>query len=287
MREFEFLAYAKINLFLEVCGKREDGYHDILTIFARISLADRLVFRKRDDGKINIVLKNNVNVDNLSKEENLVWKAAKAFCEVFGIRDGFDIYLEKNIPAGAGLGGGSSDCAKTLEALSLIYNVDKSRVFDIARSLGSDVSFFLSGFSFALGSQRGEVVERIDLSAKMPDVVVVFPGVAISTKGIYSSMRYDYKPRYDLLESFLEELKKPDNRIDFSRYLFNRLEIPAFNLERRIEILKKEMIDCGLDALMSGSGSCVFGLSYDEGVIERAVKVLRGKYNFVFKAKFV
>lgn len=286
MNEFEFDAYAKINLFLEVCGKRSDGYHELLTIFSRISVADKLIFKKRHDSNINIILKNNVNLHNLSKENNLIWKAAKHFVDKFNIKEGFDIYVEKNIPAGAGLGGGSSDCAKTLEAMCLMYGIDKKNVFDIANNIGSDIAFFLSDFKFALGRGRGEMIEGINVSANMPDLIVVFPGISISTKDVYMAMNYDYEPKYELFELFLEELKGRQ-KINFSKYLFNRLENPAFNIEERIRKLKEEISFLGLDALMSGSGSCVFGLSYNNYAIENAFNILSSRYNFVFKAKFV
>lgn len=286
MEELNLKAFAKINLFLEVLRKREDNYHDILTLFARISLYDELRFVKRRDELINISIKNNSNVENIPLENNLIFKAIKRFRERFGIICGFDIYLEKNIPQGAGLGGGSSDCAQTLNALSIFYGIDKQKLYPLASELGSDVGFFLKDLVFAVGEGRGEIIKPVEFNSKVPYVLLVFPNIHISTKDVYSNLDYNYKPEIELFNKFLDSLKK-DSTPNFSKYLFNRLETSTFKLDKRIKELKAEMSFLGLTTLMSGSGSTVFGLSYDFELIRKAYDNLKQKYDFVFITKFV
>lgn len=286
MKELILKSFAKVNLFLEVLGKRKDGYHDILSLFGRISLYDILVFKKRDDEVINIDIKNNSNVDNLPLQNNLIWKAIISFRERFNIKCGFDIYVEKNIPQGAGLGGGSSNCAQTLNALSIFYNIDKKYLYPLACELGSDVGFFFNDLSFAVAKGRGEIIEEVNIKTKPPYVLLVFPGIYIATKDVYLALDYDYNPQLGLFNEFLEKLSNNDS-LDFSKYLFNRLESSTFKLDYRVKKVKEEMTSLGIVSLMSGSGSTVFGLSYDLDFLKKAYDNLKKKYDFVFVTKFV
>lgn len=279
-------APAKVNLFLEVSSKRSDGYHNIITLFARIALSDIISIRKRLDSQIKINIKNNVNVPYIDEKDNLVFKAIKKFEDKFNIKSGYYVEIEKNIPAGAGLGGGSSDCASTLRALCDIYNIRVSNVMDIASELGSDVSFFLKDCMMCVGTGRGEILEEVKVKAEMSDIILVFPEIHISTKDVYSSMEYNYIPD----EKRIFELKKSLEKkgfIDWNYFLFNRLESSAFKIAPSVKSLKQEMIDMGLSSIMSGSGSCVFGLHYDRKKIDDAFTYFSKKYRFVFKTKFV
>ncbi|MCX7905633.1 MAG: 4-(cytidine 5'-diphospho)-2-C-methyl-D-erythritol kinase [Elusimicrobiales bacterium] len=283
---YECLSYAKINLFLEVCKKRKDGYHEIVTLFSRVSLFDKIRFSKREDKEINIFIKNNVNFNDISKDDNLIYKAILEFEKKFEIKDGFDIYLEKNIPQGAGLGGGSSNCASTLLAMCDIYGIDKNKVRDIALKLGSDVMFFFEAKKIAVGKGRGEIIEDLDIKAEMPYVILVFPDIFLSTKEVYSNMDYNYIADLNLFYEFVDELKRY-GKVDFSKYLFNRLETSAFKLEKKVKELKEEISSFGVMSLMSGSGSSVFGISYDKNLIDKCFNALKNKYRFIFKLKIV
>jgi 4-diphosphocytidyl-2-C-methyl-D-erythritol kinase len=279
-----YKSFAKINIFLEIVRKRKDGYHDIESLFGRISLYDEIFVKK--DLDINVEVINNVNADNIDVNSNLVYKAFVKFRKVFNINDGVYVKLVKNIPVGSGLGGGSSNCAYALRAYSEIFGInDEEKLEKIATELGSDVLFFWKNCSFALVSGRGEIVEPVDIKEELPWILIVFPNLHISTKDAYASLNLDYTPVKNYWE--IREKILSSKEIDFRKYLFNRLESVSFKINRKVEDLKNEMLSLGLYSLMSGSGSSVFGLSHDKSKIENAFNVLKKKYHFIYLSKFV
>lgn len=284
----EYRAFAKINLFLEVLNRRDDGYHSIKSLFARIGIYDSLkisVNEKSSDISFDLI--NKSNASDIADTNNLVYRAADMFLKEFNIKSGLNITLTKNIPLGAGLGGGSSDCATTLAALSDIFKVtDHKRIFDIGATLGSDVPFFLKNTCFACCEGRGEVVTPLNVRALLPSVLVVFPSVNISTKEIYQSMDHQYIPETRLFDMFLGELME-EKMVDFSHYLFNRLEATTFKISKEVSQLKEFLLNDGLSVLMSGSGSSVFALSYDYQKLQNTYKKLLKSFDFVFLTKFV
>ena len=157
----EIRAYAKINLTLEVLGRRPDGYHEIATILQTIDLSDGLHFEPAPRLELEC------SVPSLGDKDNLVWAAADALRRATGCDKGASIHLEKEIPIGMGLGGGSSDAAGTLNGLNALWGLDMVEVdlIDIAASLGSDVPFFLRG-GIALGQGRGEVITDLPSPSK-------------------------------------------------------------------------------------------------------------------------
>ncbi|MDR0978226.1 MAG: 4-(cytidine 5'-diphospho)-2-C-methyl-D-erythritol kinase, partial [Endomicrobium sp.] len=177
-------APAKINLFLEIKDKREDGYHNIETIMQTVSLYDELTFENA--GKDIFLECSNKTLP--SGHNNIVYKAAKAFYEYFKIKAGIKIYLKKMIPAGAGLGGGSSDAAATLAALAKIHNVEtnKQELEHIAATLGADVAFFLTGGT-ALCEGKGDIITPLK-SIKNLNLVIVNPCFEINTADIYKKV---------------------------------------------------------------------------------------------------
>ena len=180
-------ASAKINLFLEILGKREDGYHEIETVMQEIDLVDNLQFEEIQEG---VKLKcNNKNIP--SDENNLVCKAANLIVNECGIKKGVLISLEKNIPVGAGLGGGSSDAATTLKALNSLWKIGLSDVdlMEFAARLGSDIPFFIKGKT-ALCSGRGENITPIEVKSEM-NYLIIFPHINISTTTIYRNLKID------------------------------------------------------------------------------------------------
>ena len=163
-------ANAKINLYLDVISKRSDGYHNIETIMQEISLADELEILANKTGAINLTVSGKFAVS--PGKENIVYKACELVRDKFGIKAGVDIHLIKNIPFGAGLGGGSSDAAAVITALSRLWQIDFSEL-ELATSLGADVPFFLNGGrAFAEG-----IGEKLTYTKNYPKqyLVLVFP----------------------------------------------------------------------------------------------------------------
>lgn len=262
-------APAKINLFLEILGKRDDGYHEIETVMQEIDLVDNLQFEEIREG---VKLKcNNKNVP--SDENNLVCKAANLIVNECGIKKGVLISLEKNIPVGAGLGGGSSDAATTLKALNSLWKIGLSDIdlMGFAARLGSDIPFFIKGKT-ALCSGRGENITPIEVKSEM-NYLIIFPHINISTTTIYRNLKIDLTKKRKDVSFFLHALKY-SKIADISKLLFNRLEEVIFATYPDLLRVKSslEHFDfCGLS--VSGSGSAFFGLCNDR----RQAEAIKGK----------
>ncbi len=255
-------APAKINMSLQVVGVRPDGYHDLRTVFQSIALHDTVSVR-RARGPLRL------DCDDPScpsDETNLAWRAAARLWTASG-RTGAPgdvaIRLIKRVPMQAGLGGGSSDAAATLRALSAWWRVDADRLHEIARSLGADVPYFLDGGT-ALGVDRGDVlVPLIDVPPFW--VTLVVPGFGISTRDAYDW--WDLRPPAASAVS-------PSRR---ARLYMNDLEPVVVARHPVIGRIVKALERAGaLHAAMSGSGSAVFGLFDRRLPAERAAKILAG-----------
>ena len=249
-------APAKVNLFLEILGKRDDGFHEIETIMQEIDLADSLQFEETQEG---VTLEcNNKNIP--ANQDNLVCKAANLILEECGIKKGVLINLEKNIPVGAGLGGGSSDAATTLKALNSLWKVglNNEELMEFAAKLGSDIPFFINGKT-ALCRGRGELITPVEVRNRM-DYIILFPRVHISTETIYKNLKIDLTKKRKDVSFFLDALKYSEVA-GISKLLFNRLEEIIFATYPDLLQVKStlESFDfCGLS--ISGSGSAFFGL---------------------------
>ncbi len=265
-------AYAKINLYLGIKGRRPDGYHEIETVFQSLSLHDTLRFEKAAKGGLSL----SVSGPNLpGGPDNLAWRAAVALREHCGVTAGVKIHLIKKIPVAAGLGGGSSDAAAVLRGLCRLWRlpVKTDVLYRLAGELGSDVPFCLEGGT-ALGLGRGEVLERLD---PLPPFFVVLanPGFHLSAAAVYSL----YNPDGDILQpgiaAMLLAIKRGD-REAIARLLFNSLEGPAFRLQPGLIGLKEKMAAAGA-ALMSGSGPTVFALFPERREAQQLFRELRGR----------
>ncbi len=252
-------SFAKINLGLSVLGRRPDGYHEIQTIFQTISLCDELEFRPAARLELNCE-----NLPETPKEENLVWKAAISLAEETAETQGASITLRKNIPPGAGLGGGSSNAAATLLGLCRFWGVrlPDSDLLAIASGLGSDVPFFLSG-GLAMGTGRGE---KIELLPDIPSehVVVIFPGVHISTAEAYRSLNLGLtsSARAHRIHRLYGQAKGGKS---FLAEIFNDFESSILSASPPIMEAKRFLEERGATmALLSGSGSSVFGFFSNE-----------------------
>lgn len=244
-------AFAKINLGLFVHGKRSDGYHDIETGFVYIDWADTIRIRPAKQTNIHTS-----DPDLRVDDQNTVVKAYKLFAHEFGLSQSYDIHIEKVIPQGAGLGGGSTDAAALLRMLNKIEgkNIHIDRLMDTAALIGADVPFFLMQ-STAIGVGTGTQLHPVDIQ---PDawILTVYPNFQSSTADAY---RY-CEPNEDhelKLESILRDIELDE----WSYLLSNDLEPSVMVTWPMVGDLKDQMIDFGaVYSAMSGSGSSVFGL---------------------------
>ncbi len=265
----ETKAYAKINLGLLIHGRRADGYHEIETVFHRINLYDELRLELSD----RISMETN-NPDIPSDESNLCWQAAALLNDAARTRHGVRIFLTKNIPAGAGLGGGSTDAAAVLRLLPGLWSlsVSEQKIAGCGLRLGSDVPYFL-GSSSAHGTGRGEQLEFFHLEFPYA-IVVCFPGIHVSTQWAYGQLgRFTKREQGRLKELVLAGMPDLGNHC----YLFrNDFEEPVFRRYPEIAAIKKSLLDAGaLCASLSGSGSSVYGLFADDRLARQVTVGLR------------
>lgn len=247
----ELLAPAKVNLGLSVVGRLENGYHELHTLFAALDLGDRLIVEARPTG-IGLEVS---GAELSSGPDNLVYKAAQAYLEAAGWPGGVWVRLEKRLPLAAGLGGGSSDAAAVLRALSSLYPAPLD-LPALARKLGADVPFFLLG-GMAEGRGVGERLGPVE--AVEAHLVLVNPGIAVSAAAAYRALRPEEWGGELDVKGILEAL-----RSGHDPPYWNSLEAPVFRLEPAVAELKLHLKSVGLrGVLMSGSGSSVFGLAPD------------------------
>ncbi len=239
--EVRLKAPAKVNLFLEILGRRSDGYHEVATVLQEIALADDLSAEPAESFTLSCS-----GLEIPSGGENLVLKAARLLALEAGIRDGVSFRLHKRIPAGAGLGGGSSDAAAALKACCQLWKLEPQAALGPAAAVGSDVPFFLEGGT-ALCTGRGERIQRLP-SPSDRTIVLIWPGIHLATREVYGALGSDFSDRISS-EVFVNAL------INNEIQLFNRLETPALKLRPELSVLKQGM---GEGTLMSGSGSAFF-----------------------------
>ncbi|MCP2520486.1 4-(cytidine 5'-diphospho)-2-C-methyl-D-erythritol kinase [Candidatus Aminicenantes bacterium AC-708-M15] len=266
----EIKSFAKINLGLEIVRRLENGYHEIRTIFQSIDLYDRLKFNEIDEEKI-ILIGNERSIPWDSR--NLIYKTAQLLKDHFSIKKGIKIEVEKNIPPGKGLGGGSSNSAMTFLALKKIWNlsVKKSELINLAKNLGADIPYFFYGGT-ALGLGRGDEIRILDYETSY-DILLILPDFSISTKEVYNKwdeLILTSKNKESKIYSFLRNK-------DFGS-LKNELEEVVFELYPQLEDIKRELLKEGaVTAMISGSGSSVFGIYFDKEKIKRAKRNLENK----------
>lgn len=252
---------AKINWFLKVLGRREDGYHEIHSVMQTISLHDTLTFEKTE-GALGVITEEDIDIP---AEENLIYKAAVRLRDQTQTRSGACITLTKRIPLQAGLGGGSSNAAATLKGLNDIWELDLSthRLAEIGGGIGSDVPFFIHG-GIAVAEGRGEVIKPINNSPAGINLLIVKPGFGVSTPVAYSSLK-NYSQKDTGLPQKLINLLANRKLEKVSRLLSNDLEEPVFRLYPELKSIKNRLLENGaLAALLCGSGSSVFGVFPDK-----------------------
>lgn len=267
------LAPAKINLSLLIAGKRPDGYHEIETLMSKVSLYDELLFEKTDSDRIELLCRGDYWAPQ--GPENLVYRACRNLLDVAGVKAGVKITLTKNIPAGGGLGGASSDAAAALLGLNRFVRlgVEHDTLVSIAAQLGSDVTFFLGGpLAFCTG--RGEKVEEIPEKFSFR-AVLVLPNVNVSTAKVYANYRHDLI-EYDKLSRAIKAFIAKKDIDSTAKMCANMLEKSCFELYGELAKIKSKMKAAGAGRVcLSGSGSTMFCLlTGADQEIERCQSIL-------------
>jgi len=253
-------AFAKINLFLEVCERRADSYHNIDSVMQTVSLCDHVSVSKAD----SIILSNNADLPN--NEKNLAYRAATSFFEYTEIKKGAKIYIEKNIPVSAGLAGGSTDAAAVLKALNSIYNtcIDIDTLCALGAKLGADIPFCIKGGCY-ITKGTGDVFTEC---SSLPDCFLVISkmGEGVSTPKAYGAID-DMRAFDSLVNKSSQGIAAALNSgclLSVTNEMYNVFEEVISPLRPAVGIQKKVMLSCGaLNAMMSGSGPSVFGV-FDE-----------------------
>lgn len=277
----EVLAPAKLNLFLELIERRNDGFHEIETIMTSVNLCDSILLRRRSDERIcltQIPVAHQKNPEVFSMPENrtnLVWRALDLLRETTGCRFGLDVAIRKNIPNQAGMGGGSSDAAAVLKAGNRLFDLGlgRARLMELAGRLGSDVPFFL-GHRTARCLGRGEQIHPVSETHPL-DFVIAMPPRGLSTADVYRESRIP-KERY-LSERLLNGLQSGSaDRV--GNGLRNRLQAAAESLCPWIQKLKTEFqrTECR-GHQMTGSGAGYFGVFPGRRTARRAARKLAAR----------
>ncbi len=268
-------APAKINLHLRVLDRRPDGFHDIRSLFQAVSLCDTLDIRIRPSGDIRVF-----GDFDCPEPENTMYRAARSCLAALDRPEGAEIRAVKRIPAGAGMGGGSSDAAAVLRALNRAFGdaLSGSELSRLAAGVGSDVPFFL-GTPCALVGGRGDILEPAEPRTDYR-LVILFPGFAIGTAGAYAAVdesRKTVSPGEGGTRDFgrlREEYRKDPGAWTFRNDFFDALAPGDPELRRAKEALE----DAGASfAGMTGSGSAFFGIFGSEAAADRAARSLNGR----------
>ncbi len=248
----KIISPAKVNLGLWVLEKRPDGYHEILTYFHTIDLSDYITITRSPK-----LIVETTNPEIPSNEGNIVYKALKKFEEWTGIEPLYKVFIEKNIPAGAGLGGGSSNAAAVLKAINEIEGnpLTEEELLKLAATIGADVPFFIKG-GFARAEGIGDRLTFLDKTFN-EEIFIVFPNVSIPTKEIYQAVtekNLTKKEEIPIIDSLLGDINK----------FLDSIENTLGNIAQEKYPVVKEVVNTleylGYRAFVSGSGSAVFAL---------------------------
>jgi len=272
VKELRLNAYAKVNLSLDVLGRRPDGYHEVETVLHTVELHDTVVLREVEGGVRVVCDHRRVPTD----EQNLVFRTAQLLRETYGVARGVEVEIRKRIPPASGLGGGSSDAAVTLLGLAQMWKLrlDHGQLVDLASRVGSDVPFFLVGGA-ALATGRGE---RLRFLPTLPTtwVVLACPEVEVSTAWAYAQLDLAAVTRRPDTQRVVAALRSEDVAA-VARELCNVFEPVVSARYPQVQEWKRRLLDAGaLGASMTGTGPAVFGLFSGEAEARRAWEALQG-----------
>lgn len=276
MDSFTLPAFAKINWFLRVLGKRDDDFHEICTAFQTVSLHDKLTFSESE----RIVLtcdQPNVPID----ERNLIFRAALALQEKFKLKTGARIHLEKRIPSPGGLGGGSSNAAIALLGLLKLWQIEINfeELCETGSALGSDVPFFFFGGT-ALGTGRGTKIFPLE-EIEENFMLVVTPEIDVPTRAAFARLNA-LRLTNPSPESILEHCRSEAEKLNLRHCILeNDFEPAIFKIEPEIERVKEKLLELGaIHALMSGSGASVFAVFDKEETRQATLKAIADEQNW-------
>ena len=277
-------AYAKINISLDLVGKREsDGYHLLKMIMQNIDLYDEISVEKQKEGITISCNKNYVPTDS----RNLAYKAASLFKETYNIEDGVHIDIVKNIPVSAGLAGGSTDAAAVLKLMNKIFevNVSDEELMDIGLKLGADIPYCINGGT-ALCEGIGEKITTLQ-PFKDKILVLVKPSFGVSTKEVYKSFNLDRVRVHPKTENLIEAMEN-DNLYYVANNMKNLLENVTLRKHNILIKIKEDMNRYGaVGSMMSGSGPSVFAFFDDMLKAQRCYEKMKENYREVFLTRTI
>ncbi len=280
MKSISINSTAKINLTFDILGKLDDGYHKIETLLHEISISDEVILEEIKEDKIIV----ECSIMELSGEKNIAYKTAKLLKDKLGIKKGVRIKIKKNIPVGAGLGGGSSNAANILKGLNELWNLNLTNLMlmSFAQELGTDVPFFIVGGT-AFGYNHGEMLERVNLNEKFK-LILIKPEISVETKSAYS-LADAHAIKLEKSNSTQKALKAIAEKKPIINLLHNDFEEVIFSKYPDIKEIKNTLLDNGASAsLMTGSGSCVYGIFPDDKIRMKAYEKLKSRYPVVLLA---
>ncbi len=270
MNQIYTKARAKVNLTLEILDKREDGYHNLKSVFQKINLYDEIYIYKTNTNTFEL----ESNIDNVKTEDNIIYKAYIKLKNRFKEISGVKVKLIKKIPMQAGLAGGSTDCASFILGMNKLFklNLSKNELVDLGKSLGADVVPCMYNKA-VLAEGIGEIITKINTNFKYY-IVVIKPEISCNTREMYKKL--DSKERnlkIDNTKKVIKSLETDDIEL-LSNNLYNDFEKVVDAKPIKDELIKNK----ALGALLSGSGSCVFGIFKNKEEAKCAYKNLKNKY---------
>ncbi len=271
-------AYGKINISLDVVGKRQDGYHLLKMIMQSVDLYDSISFEKSDKGIKLTCNKPYIPTD----EKNLVYKAAKLFMDTYDISEGINIYLKKNIPVAAGMAGGSTDAAAVFKALREVFkiHVDDTELMNLGVQIGADVPYCIMGGT-ALCEGIGDIITPL---APFKDhiLVLVKPNFGVSTKEVYKNLDISKIFKHPDTEALIKAMEA-ENLYEVCSGMKNLLENVTLRKYPVLKRIKEDMVKMGaIGSMMSGSGPTIFAFFEDMLKAQRCYDKFKTQYKEVY-----
>lgn len=282
MNTIEIKSYAKINLCLNILKRLPNNYHEISSLMQKIDLFDEIKVSKKEN---SLDVKTDIDKLNSEIKYNTAYLASRYFFDYTKIKSGADIYIKKNVPHQAGLGGSSANAAAVIDALDVLYetNLKYDEKFKLGLKVGCDVPFFFGSGTAVVEGIGDKIIQKNQLNGYY--LIIIKPDFGICTKTAYASinpLKLENKcSSEELYSAYLEH-----NKEKIKQYTINTFE-DVIDQKAQIISIKKDILDCGaITALMTGSGSAVFGLFENDYECTLTFNTLKNKHRNIFKCKF-